>query len=419
MKVLQYLLIIVSCVVVFFTACEEKELGPIDNDGIPPGPVTNASAQSIPGGALITYTIPGDEDLSYVKAVYTLKNGKKREVTVSKYHSKIKVDGFGDTFQHTIELYAVDRGENVSQPLEVTITPLTPPVHKIGESIQIISDFGGASFLWNNPDTVAVAVVIMAPDQFGRLLPKTTVYTKTENGKHTLRGYESKETRFAAYIRDQWDNYSDTLQIELVPLYEIELDKSKFRRLTLAGDTNVDQFSGSIEKTWNGDYLTTVASAANYCHSKQPADTWPAHWSMNLGVKAQLSRFIWWGRQEAAQIYQRGNPKILEIWGWLGEGVPPSVTYPVPLTADVEPSDPYWAGWKRLVRAEAGAKPSGRPIGTNTAEDNARWLLGEGADFDTNNTPPVQYLRIRIVETWGSNNWCHISEISFFGQPLE
>ncbi|MGE8379649.1 MAG: DUF4959 domain-containing protein, partial [Sphingobacterium sp.] len=95
-------------------ACKQDEIGPIQNDGIAPGPVSNVKVKNLNGAAEITYEIPKDPDLLYVKAAYTAPNGEVRETKISKHKNTVLVEGFGDTNAYVVSLTAVDKGENAS-----------------------------------------------------------------------------------------------------------------------------------------------------------------------------------------------------------------------------------------------------------------------------------------------------------------
>ncbi len=84
-----------------------------------PGVVSNIKVTNLAGAALITYTLPDNENLLYVKALYTL-NGQQKEVKVSMFQKKLLVEGFGNTEERNIELYAVSRSEVASEPVSVT-----------------------------------------------------------------------------------------------------------------------------------------------------------------------------------------------------------------------------------------------------------------------------------------------------------
>ena len=74
------LLLLISIVV----SCESED----KKDTTPPGEVTITSTEATYGGAIISYTLPNDDDILYVRADYT--NGKGEAVfrTVSKHHPK-------------------------------------------------------------------------------------------------------------------------------------------------------------------------------------------------------------------------------------------------------------------------------------------------------------------------------------------
>ena len=56
-----------------FIACNEEPVGQTPLDNIAPGKVSDINVTNIPGGAYLTYKLPDDEDLLYVKAIYQLK----------------------------------------------------------------------------------------------------------------------------------------------------------------------------------------------------------------------------------------------------------------------------------------------------------------------------------------------------------
>ena len=69
----------------FLSSCSEKEQLPISASLGKPGVVTNVVVEPSAGGSSISYKIPDSEDLLAVKCVYTLFDGKEKEVTASYY----------------------------------------------------------------------------------------------------------------------------------------------------------------------------------------------------------------------------------------------------------------------------------------------------------------------------------------------
>src|SRR3546814_11935428 len=63
-------------------------------------------------------------------------------------------------------------------------------------------------------------------------------------------------------------------------------------------------------------------------------------------------------------------------------------------------------GWVKLLECEM-IKPSGRPLGNNTLEDEEVALAGHEFTFPLD-APPVRYLRFKILETWGGTDYMWI-----------
>src|SRR5689334_16754327 len=96
--------------------CKQDSIKPISDGGAAPGPVKNAHVQNTAGGAIISFTLPDASDLLYIKAEYDL-HGTKMEARTSFYKNNLEVEGYGDTSEHSVTLYAVSRSEKVSSPV--------------------------------------------------------------------------------------------------------------------------------------------------------------------------------------------------------------------------------------------------------------------------------------------------------------
>lgn len=102
-----------ACLALSMNSCEKDAVGQTPTDNIAPGKVTNVQIQSIPGGARITYDLPTDPDLLYVKAIWIV-NGVEKNNTASLNSRTLDVKGFGSTDPQTVRLYSVDRSQNLS-----------------------------------------------------------------------------------------------------------------------------------------------------------------------------------------------------------------------------------------------------------------------------------------------------------------
>jgi hypothetical protein len=64
-------------------------------------------------------------------------------------------------------------------------------------------------------------------------------------------------------------------------------------------------------------------------------------------------------------------------------------------------------------------KPSDAALGTYTNED-VQYGIINGEDFNfPDDLPPYQYLRFKVIQTWGRTDYLHISELTFWGQVTQ
>src|SRR5690606_4448134 len=114
--------------VILFSCTKEDRLDHIDADAPAPAQVTDIKEFATPGGVKLTYKIPADKNLSYIKAIYEIRPGVYREAKSSIYTDTLSLVGFGDSESHNVQLISVGKNEKVSEPVSVTVTPATPPV---------------------------------------------------------------------------------------------------------------------------------------------------------------------------------------------------------------------------------------------------------------------------------------------------
>ena len=377
--------------------CEEEyEHLPTTKDSVAPNKIENLQYEPINGGFTITYDLPEDKDVLYVKATYTNTKGETSEVRASAYTNKLKIEGFGDTTERTIKVYVVDRSENISEPVVFTAAPLESPVNVIKESMSITPDFGGARFEWVNELQTPISIVLFTEDEDGEWKEIETVYTSQSESSTAIRGFESIPTKFAALIRDRYENTTDTIypatpDKTIIPLYEERLDKTKFKKIVLADDTNWD--------AWEGDYYHFFDEKMETIVHTQGDHPNPQIYSIDLGVTVKLSRFVLHQRAShgTSHAYTHGNPKKYTVYG-----------------AKEMPEEPdNLDNWIKLRDCES-IKPSGLPIGQNTDEDIAHFYAGDEYTFDLD-VPEIRYFRIAFHETWDGAGYINASQITFWG----
>ncbi|MDR0414858.1 MAG: DUF5126 domain-containing protein [Prevotellaceae bacterium] len=365
-----------------------------ENDGKAPGVVAFAGYTQTPGGAIVKFIAPPDEDLMYIRAKFVLDNGNPQESRASLYSDELSVEGFGNTEVKTLTFSAVDRYGNESEATTYDVVPGTPPCQVAYDSMSMTSTFGGAYVQTRNSNRKLLYIDVYTTDSVGEWYNAHTEYTAMSNIRFAVRGFANSLRRFRVVVRDMFDNSSQTYEAELTPLFEQQLDLTKFKAVILPTDLRMDAF-GKIEDMFNG---VNTWGERNFAHS---ADflSFPQHFTFDMGVVANISRYVYWGRMNdygATYIFDHGNMKTWEVWGSLNP-------------------DPNggWNNWTKLMDCES-IKPSGLPKGENTDEDMEYARKGEEFINPLDNVP-VRYIRIKLLTTFSDQRLWHIQQLWFYG----
>ena len=176
------------------------------------------------------------------------------------------------------------------------------------------------------------------------------------------------------------------------PLYEEQLDRSKWQYIALPGDIPITAWGGGFHRL-----IDNSLGEGNFAHTVG-GEGMPIPWTFDLSQEVKLSRFISWQRN-GRYLYDHGNPKVFELWG------------------SNEPAlDGSWDSWVKLGRFES-KKPSGQPYGTVTNEDKIYAESGEEFVIPID-APEVRYIRHVTIETWSGGDFFHLGEINMYGQPI-
>jgi len=378
---------------VLMIACSEDERWQYAIDNIAPGQVSNVVVENVAGGAIITYTTPNDDDLLYVKVVYQMSDGSIVEQKSSAYTPKIVVEGLGVSKKQTVQLICGDRSGNESTPYLVDIEPMDAPIYEVQKSINIEVDFGGIRITWDNPLRANIVLTIYVLDENNNFIEVQNVYSNSSTGRFSLRGFPSEETTFAVSLRDRWENKTDMLSGTFTPLFEEQLDRLKFGRWNPPGIPYIALGGWDLQYIWNG-LLTNPGYSTSW------DVTLPHSITFNLGQMAQLNRIKVFQRWDPyPYVFSGYNVKRFQLWA----SPHPNVTQD-------------FATWLFLGDFTS-EKPSGLPLGQVTEEDIAYALEGEDYIIENNNTTPVQYIRIHILETFdGGVNIAQLLQVEFYGQ---
>lgn len=385
--------------IVLFQGCNDVEREPIAIDKVAPGQITNVNVIPTPGGANITYDLPLDMDLLYIEARYTLPNGKNVLINSSNNKRTLSIEGFAEIKEYEVALTSVDRSGNKSEPYLVNITPDTPPVVSVFNTIKIQPDFGGLNLQWDNASEAELAILIYKKNEDGENENIDTYYSSSKNGNYSVRGLDDVEGEFTIQLRDKWNNFSEKCTKTLTPLYETQISADDLKLLDYAYTSNLPMSDMAfLPRMWNGELYEKMVTE----NSKIP---WYASFTV-ADKPIRLSRFVlWqfsWPFNNYGHYYAGNNGSLYEIYGSADE---------VP-TVDM-------SGWTLLQTCKI-VKPSGLPfiIGRdNMSEEDFDLAHNRGHEFILPlDAPAVRHLRIRAVDCFGGVIGS-FAELQIFGDP--
>jgi len=397
--------IIISLMLVFWNGCkEEGRIDHIDDRAPAPAQVSDVRVFPTYGGAVLKYTLPNDQNLLYVKAVYEIQPGVIHETKASYFKDSLVLEGFGDTKTYDVQIFSVGKNEKASEPLVKQVNPLTPPVRLATK--QLREAFGGVAIDVENPTRANLTIVLLADTaKLGYLTELYTFWTSAQKGVFSYRGLDSIPYDFAVYFRDRWDNFSDTVKANVTPWFEEFIHKNTWAEYPMSGDASPLNANYPVRMIWNG--ITTGATANSGYHSMDLPLPQIITW--DLGVTAKLGRFKFWPRDHQDDRWARGHPKIFELYG--------SLTRP-------DQTDGSLDNWIPLGRFEC-VKPSGPGLQV-TQEDIEFGAAGidfdfEPSDFAPDPITPIRYLRFRTLTVFGNTTVTpvNIAEISFWGSIIK
>jgi hypothetical protein len=344
--------------------CSEEKDWREPTDGNAPGTVTNVRVENFNGGAKITYTPPADNDLLAVKAVYSFKEGDEiKSAWASTNKHEIVLEGFADTLEHVVTLYAVDKSMNESTPTAVNIRPKISPVDLVRKTLKLYSTFGGVYVTWDNNQETLVDISVSIPDEGGQYKLGERYYSTARVGKYTFRGYPDEPTKFRVHVRDRWNNYAAPYDTIITPIFEEEL----VRRIN-----NVDQwfqygYDGIDNNSWEyrGDAISNnfrvmlddayFRDGTYWVPRSGNVPEFPFYFTFDLRKKTHLSRMRFWMRNRSSlgSYISAGIMNDFEVWG---------SNNPRPISeiggGDFQANLEYWTAWKQY-NATNHSHPSG------------------------------------------------------------
>lgn len=370
---------------------------PVMDDPTVPAQVSNVTVVNENGKATITYNVPNDPHLQYVKAVYTLSNGQQGETKASYYSNSLVVEGFADTLEHEVKLYSVNRSEVASAAVSVKVRPLESPLWQVYRSIKIVNAFGGYNLSALNLVKANITIEVTKKNVFNEYERDNdkSIYTNIDSITLKVRGLDTIEYRFGFVVKDRWGNKTDTLYKIVKPFYEVQFPSANFSTFTLPGDAKQVTNGAALQYAWDGQLGWPWVSFTD----QVPSGPGPHIITFNTGTTGKISRI--WIRPfpEGTRFYYLTTMKRFEIYG----ATNPSLSGAL---------DNSWI----LLGSYTVTKPSGLPYGTDDAVDQATGAAGFNWEVDLS-APKVKYIRVRCLENFAGGTSQSINELKVYGDP--
>jgi hypothetical protein len=324
MKTIKYVFLFVMFLSGFY-ACKEQgrfEIG--YDDAVPPGAPEFIRYEPLYGGARLFYKIPADKDLLSIDASYTNPKGKTVWFSTSYFTDSLDVYGFGDSLEHVVQLYAVDRAGNKSKIIPVPVVPMEPAVSRVAKSIVLKPGFASFFLDWKNELMQTVNVYAdFSYNHQGTLKEYRLIYTSNES---TYRWFirdldETQQQPISVKVRveDMYGNITEYIDKGQITLLEDELiPKDKWYlpepNDTIGGEPMAYLQMGESRKTFLYDNIIDDGKNINYTGTSGSGRTGLAKdgnvpWNVmiDLGDEYEISRII------THQRYYRPNSEGITL----------------------------------------------------------------------------------------------------------
>ena len=394
MKTIKILAILLIPIITLI-GCKDDE----NQDSTTPGSLTIENITPTNGGGIISYTLPDDSDILFVRAEYTNSLGIDVYRVSSSHNDSIEIDGLNQNTPVQVRLFVIDENENMSQPVEVEFTPLPSFIFLVQESISIAPELGGVKIEWDNIAEKTVYVhlhIVNGGEEEIRILSSNSASESI-----FVRGLESVEMTFLTKVEDFDGNITDLEEkATLTPLFEEMIDKSTWTLMSQLS-VNGNAWEGETTAFWD-DIVDTAETNSDNSYfiiwRDQNGGTldWPLDIVINLNKNVRIHRFKVWqrafwynGPTGIPYYYQEENMRSFDLYASNN-----SVDWTLLGQFDIgDPSDENGNIPQDFIDAAA-----------------------DGHDFDLEGvSEKFNYLKFSITSNYGSDTYVHGSEITLWG----
>ncbi len=390
-KILRIFLVFIIC----FSSCKDDE----SQDSIAPGILNIENIIPTNGGGVISYSLPDDSDILFVRAEYTNTLGDDVYRVSSSHNNSIEIDGLNQNYPIQVKLFVVDENENVSDPVEIEFTPLPSFIFLVQESISITPDLGGVKLEWENIAEKTVYVHLHITN--GNDVETRIISSNLLSESVFVRGLESVEMIFSTKVEDFDGNITELEEkATLTPLFEEMIDKSTWTLISQLS-VNGNAWEGETTAFWDDVVDTAETNSDNsyfiiWRDENGGTLDWPLDIVMDLNKNVRVHRFKVWQR-----AFWYGGPTGVPYY-YQEENMRSFDLYASNNTID----------WTLLGQFDIGdpSDESGN-IGQDFIDAAAN-----GHDFDLDGVSDAfRYLKFSITSNYGSDTYVHGSEITLWG----
>jgi hypothetical protein len=388
-------LLLLTILIFAVNSCSKQD----DGDTTPPSVLTVDSVTPTNGGGIISYTLPNDDDILYVRAEYTNSNGVDVSRASSSYNNSIEIDGLNQTTALTITLYVVDQNYNQSAPIYVELVPLDSFIYLVQESIEVNTDLGGFRITWENIQSKTVYVFVHINN--GTEEEIRILSSNNSSESIAVRGLPSEEITISTRIED-FDENSTTLEEKgtLTPLFEQVIDKSTWT-LVASQSVNGNAWEGASANFWD-DVIDTTNNNSDNSYFMIWRDLnggsldWPLDLVIDLNKNVKITRFTVWqrafwynGPSDVPYYFQEENMKSFNLYASNDAQV-----------------------WEELGQFDIGDPRDSEGNIPQSALDSA----ANGHEFELDEvSESFRYLKFRVTSNYGSEAYVNGSEITMYG----
>jgi hypothetical protein len=173
------------------------------------------------GGARFYFDIPEDRDLLSINAEYTTEKGKTYTFSASYFSDSLDVMGWGDTKEHEVILYALDRAGNRSDTLLRKVIPLEPVTSRVASTLEVIPAFSSFFVNWENELKQNVNVFV---EFYDGTKDNLLIYTSNDSlaTQQILNQDPAKPVQVQVHVEDEYGNISRTVEFGDIELLQDE-----------------------------------------------------------------------------------------------------------------------------------------------------------------------------------------------------